>query len=77
MHLFTDRVTRTMDEVLAESAILNIGSGGIIDLEAVKDLAKRDGGLDTLDGAIAGVANYFEDILERGGRSGCRNSRSK
>ncbi len=77
MHLFADRVTGAMDEVLAESPILNIGPGGVIDLEAVNDFATRDGGLDTLDGAIAGVAHYFENVLERGGRRWRRNSRSR
>ena len=68
MHLLADGVAGAMNEVIAEAAILNIGPGGIIDLKTVQDLAASDGALDTLDGAIASVTHYFENVLESGGR---------
>ena len=77
VHLFADGVSGAMDEVLAESLVLNVGAGGVIDFETVQDLAARDGGLDALDGAIAGVAHHFEDILRERWAAMRRNSRSR
>src|SRR5580698_5423443 len=70
MHLFADGVAGTMDEIIPESLILNIGPGGVINLESVKNFAASDRSLHALDGAIAGIAHYLKDILQ-GGRRAC------
>src|SRR5208282_3046898 len=51
-----------------------IGSGRVIDFEAVKKFAARDGGLNTLDGAVPGITDHFENVLKSGRRSGAAMS---